>query len=167
MKAFRRALAASVAAVALIAAGCGDDNGDGGESLSAEDYAAEIQGILDPVGPELQQIGGELSQLKDSQTEQIAAGLEESEGVLNDAIAEIEGVEPPEDAAEAQDQLVAAMEGFVSETEKFREAVLDGNARQQATAFQQAGLDFQTELQEAVSSYQEAGIQVGPSAGGE
>jgi hypothetical protein len=163
MRLLKRGLPATLAATALIAAGCGgDDDGDGGgEPLSADEYTTQITEILTPVGPELQEIGGEISELEDSQTDEIAAGLEETEGVLNDAISEIEGLEPPEDAADAQDQLVTAMEGFVSDTADFREAVLDGEAREQATAFQEAGLEFQTALTEAVASYQEAGIEVG------
>jgi hypothetical protein len=168
MRLLKRGLPATLAAVALIAAGCGGDDDDGGgEALSTDEYTTQISEILAPVGPELQEIGSEISGLEDSQTEEIAAGLEETEGVLNDAISEIEALEPPEEAADAQEQLVSAIQGFVDDTAAFREAVVDGQAQEEAPAFQEAGLEFQSALQEAVTSYQDAGIQVGPETSGE
>ena len=166
MRLFKRGLPAMLVAVALIAAGCGGDDDDG-EPLSADEYTTQISEILAPVGPELQEIGGEISGLEDTQTDEIAAGLEETEGVLNDAISEIEALEPPEEAADAQEQLVSAMQGFVDDTASFREAVVDGQAQEEAPAFQEAGLEFQSALTDAVASYQEAGIQVGPETTGE
>ena len=81
MRLIKRSALTAIAAAALLAAGCGgDDEHSGGEPLSPEAYGSELTAILTPVGPELQQIGSEISQLEDSQTDEIAAGLEETRG---------------------------------------------------------------------------------------
>lgn len=155
---------------ALLVAGCGgddDESSDSGtetettEALSAEEYSTTVTDALTQFGTEFAALGEAVSDPKSP--EAYVAGVEDIQARLDEIIAELEGVEPPEEAAQIHADLIAAFEDLnesftpVIETAKNAEddpqALIDA-----ATDLQTAALDFQTEANRISQEATEAGI---------
>lgn len=155
---------------AVIVAGCGGDGSSedpaSSEPLSADAYETEVNGILGPLGAELQTTGAALTEAGNDPAA-VAEGLTEVEGVLEEGIGQLEEITPPEEAQEGHENLIAAFEGFRSSLGELREVAEAGDqAELQAAAQELAGaqVDFQEQLQEGLSQLDEAGITIDPSA---
>lgn len=172
---------ALLAAIALIgAAGCGDDDGDDTsseettettEALSNEEYATEVQDVLLSFGESFSALGTEIQQAKSE--EDFSALVGEAESEIQTTIDDFSAITPPEDAQEAHDQILAALEGFAGNLTDVSEAVESGDQTaltDAATELQSAALDFQDELTQAAQSLSEAGIEFegapAPTTGG-
>jgi hypothetical protein len=112
-----RTLALFLAALALLGAGCGDD--------SKDTYSSDLR----DVGQKLQDssVGDELQSVKTPQ--ELAAALNKAAGLLDDAAAELEDLEPPDDAANAHKKLT---EGAHETADAFRQVAAkaeSGNAQ--------------------------------------
>lgn len=158
-----------IAMIAVLAAlvGCGGDSADesGGEPLSTSEYEQQVTDVLAPVGPALQKIGESTSQA--GTPEEAAEGVGEAEEILGDAVADLDAIEPPEEVADAHDQMITAIEGFEAAAADFREVAEGGDeqeALEAAPDFVAAATEFQTELQDVTTQFQDAGIQLGGSA---
>lgn len=162
----KTALVAATAALAI--AGCGgddDDGGDSGEALSAEDYATEIESILTTFGEESIALGTELSSAQTP--EELRSGVADLQALTQTAVDDLNAITPPEDAAEGHDTLTGALEGYLDDIETLASAVESDDpqeAEDAALAFQEAAVDVQSELGEAASQLEEAGIEA-PSGG--
>lgn len=161
-----------LALVGLIAlAGCGSDDStdssdsSSSEALSNEEYAQQAQAILLEFGTNFQQLGTEISNSKDEA--QFADLVNEAEDEIQGAIDEFSALQPPPDAQEGHDQTLSALENFSSKLTDVSDAAESGDKQalqEAATALQQAGLDFQTELTQAAQSLSDAGIELGGSS---
>ncbi len=140
-------------AVGALVAGCG-----GG--LSEDEYREEVEGVLTPLGEELQTIGSETS----SQTtaEGVADGLGEAEGALETGVTDLEELEPPDDLQEPHDALVTAVSDFEEATASAREGAESGDLEAVATEYVTAATDFQQELTDVVQQFQDAGLELQP-----
>jgi len=149
---------------ALLVAGCGgDDEGSddgGGEPLSEEDYAGEIQGILTTFGEESISLGTELA--GSTSPEDLGSGVDSLGEVTQTAVDDLNAITPPEAAAEAHETLTAALEGYLGDIDTLS-SDLDGaspeETQQAALDFQESATAVQTDLAEAASQLQEAGIE--------
>jgi hypothetical protein len=164
-----------LALVGLIAlAGCGgDDSTDAteatdatsSEALSNEEYAEEAQAILIEFGTNFQELGTQISNSKNP--EEFGNLVDEAEDEIQGAIDDFSELQPPEDAQEGHDQVIAAFENFSSKLTDVSEAAESGDEQalqESAQALQEAAVDFQTELTQAAESFQEAGIDLGGSS---
>ena len=73
----------------------------------------------------------------------------------------------PTEAQEGHDQVLAALEDFSSKLTDVSDAADSGDKtalQDAATALQEAGLDFQTQLTEAAASLEDAGVSLGGSS---
>ncbi len=162
----KTALVAATAALAI--AGCGgddDDGGDSGEALSEEDYATEIESVLTTFGEESIALGTELSSAQTP--EELRSGVDDLQALTQTAVDDLNDITPPEDAAEGHETLTGALEGYLSDIETLASAVESDDpqeAEEAALAFQEAAVDVQSELGEAASQLEEAGIEA-PSGG--
>lgn len=154
---------------ALLVAGCGGDDDEASDSgteteteaLSAEEYSTTVTDALTQFGTEFAALG---EAVKDPESpEAYVAGVEDIQARLDEIIVELEGVQPPEEAAQIHADLIAAFEDLnasftpVIETAKNAEddpqALIDA-----ATDLQTAALDFQTEANRISQEATEAGI---------
>ena len=156
-----RLLVFATLATGLLVAGCGGDDDDGGGELTAEEYATEVRGVMEPLGEELQALGDVTRE--SANADELAGNLSDAEDLLAGSVEELEALEPPEEAAGAHDAVVAALADFQAATADFREEVeaTDGQVGAEAQqAFQQAAVQLQTDLTDAVSQLQEAGVDL-------
>ena len=139
-----------VLVLAVAAAGCGSET---------EDYADQLRDALTPLQADLQQIG---EQEPDS-PQQVADSFEAIEKSLDEAAAEIESLDPPEDAADAQRNLVAAIEGFTADLGRLRSQLQGASIEEALSTLPEilpAVTQFQTELEDVERQFEDAGIDV-------
>jgi len=159
-----------LALVGLIAlAGCGgdDDSTTSDEASSSEEYATQVQEVLLSFGSSFQALGTEISAAKDP--DEFASLVDEAEGEIQTAIDDFSAITPPEEAQEAHDQILAALEDFSSKLTDVSDAAASGDKaslQSAASELQAAGLDFQQQLTEAGEKLTEAGVGVGESTTG-
>lgn len=150
-------LATGLLAAGLLAA-CG---GDG-----KEDYAQEVDEVLEPLGEELTTLGETIGQSKDAAA--LAAGIGEAQDKLNQAAADLEAIDPPSDVEDINADLVAAVSGFADDLGAAREAAEsdDPAALQAAIAELPAqAQEFGTELTDIRERAIDAGVPI-PEADG-
>lgn len=174
-----------LALVGLIAlSGCGDDESSDSTSTSAEstatdastestatdagsdDYGGQLTTILTTFGTDFQALAPEISGAKTP--EDFNTLVDEAETGIQTTIDDLSALEPPAEAQEGQDQLIAAFEGFSSSLTGVSDAAASGDkaALQSAAAdLQTAAQTFTTDLTEAAQSLQAAGVSVGSAAG--
>jgi len=146
----KQAIVGAFAALMLVA-GCG-----GG--LSEEEYQQEVEGILEPLGTRLQEIGNQ--QVDPNSLDDVAAQLGEADTVLQDGIDDLEGIEPPEDLQAPHDRMIGALETFEQATADAETAAEDGDAQAIVQDYPAAATEFQAELDETVQDFQDAGLDV-------
>lgn len=142
-----RVLTLCLAALALLAAGCGGD--DGGDK---EDYEREVR----EVGATLERTFGELgSSISGSgSAEQAAEQLEEGAGSLDQAAADFREIDPPSEIESSHNEIVAGLEALADEFRRGAEAAEGGDLSEL--------LEFAQGLQgsEAVQQITEAGNEI-------
>jgi hypothetical protein len=160
-------LLAVLAALGLSAgllAACGGDEDDDG--LSNEEYAAEIQTVLEPLGENLQSLGATISQAQE--TEALAEGVGEAQAELEEAAASLEEITPPEGVEQVHADLISAISGFADTLEATRDAAeRDNVAELQAAAAELPGeaQEFAAELQRIQQEAIDAGVPISPEEG--
>lgn len=155
----RKHVVAGVLAIGALVVGCG-----GG--LSEDEYREEVEGVLTPLGEELQTIGTETS----SQTtpEGIAEGLGEAQGALETGVGDLEEIEPPDDLQEPHDRLVASLSDFEQATAEALEGAESADSadspelQEVATEYVTAATEFQQEVTEVVQEFEDAGLELEP-----
>jgi hypothetical protein len=150
----KRKTALLAAAAAIAVAGCG-----GGDELSEEDYATEVEDVLTTFGEESVALGTELSSA--TSPDQLRSGVDELQALTQTAVDDLNDIEPPEDAAEGHETLTGALEGYLADIETLAAGVEGDDpeaAQEAALKFQEAAVDVQSELAEAASQLEEAGI---------
>lgn len=115
-----RVLTLCLAALALLAAGCGGDDGS-----NKEDYEKEVRAV----GATLERTFGELgSSISGSgSTEQAATKLEEGAASLDKAAADFRDIEPPSEIEASHDKIVSGLEGLADEFRKGAKAAEGGD----------------------------------------
>lgn len=162
-------IAGMIMAVALLA-GCGDDDEsdtsaettEESAALSEDEYRTEVEGVLTPLGEELQTIGSDTS--TQTTPEGVADGLADAEAALETGITDLEAIQPPENLQEPHDRMIAALRQFQEATATAREGAESGDIQAIATDYVQAATDFQAELTEVVQDFQDAGLEIEPGA---
>jgi hypothetical protein len=153
----RRPIVAALAIVALALAGCGDDGGGG-----SDDYASQLTAEMQSLGGDLSTLGAMASSSQSE--EELVSTLDQAHQNIQDSIATIQGLEPPSDAQQAQDDLIQALEDFDAAIVRTRDAVDSGDfgAVQQFPADAQT---FASDISEVVQEYQDAGVAIRPPSG--
>jgi hypothetical protein len=149
----RKHVLAGVLAAGVLVAGCG-----GG--LSEEEYQDEVEGVLTPLGDELQTIGTDTS--TQTTPEGVAEGLGEAEAALETGVADLEEIEPPDNLQEPHDALVEAVSTFEQATADARTGAEEGELEAVATEYVTAATDFQQEVTEVVQQFEDAGLELEP-----
>jgi ABC-type transporter Mla subunit MlaD len=153
----------TLAATALIAAGCGgDDGGDGGGELSKEDYAGEVRDVLEPLGTELQEIGDVVRESSDA--EELADNVRTAEDEIQGAVDDLESIEPPSEAQGAHDLLVGALNRFNDALKALSDAADSEEVERIVSTAQElppAVGELRDELEEVREALGNAGIDVG------
>jgi hypothetical protein len=154
---FRHGLVGSLVAAALVA-GCGGE-------LSNEEYQGEVEGVLEPLGEELQRIGTETTM--QTSPEEVAGGLGEAEDTLDTGITDLEEIEPPGDLEEPHDRLIGAFESFRDATTEAREAAEENDQEALLSEYPAAATEFQSEVADIAQEFEEAGLELDPQPSGE
>jgi PBP1b-binding outer membrane lipoprotein LpoB len=129
----------AVAAVALIAAGCGDVE-------EQNDYVDQVNALQTELVSEVTAV---VSGTPPSNAQQAADVAGELGDVFNDSADDIEAVTPPEEVADLHAELVAKIRDIADQINAAEEAFTSGNAQeaaQAATELQSATNSAQTEL---------------------
>jgi hypothetical protein len=145
-------LGALLLSASLVAA-CGSDE--------KEDYAQQVEEILNPLGEELQSLGDELSASTDP--DQLASGISEAEDTIDQGISDLEAIDPPEDVQQVNDDLIAALQSFNDELASVREAAESGDLEQlqkKALALPDAAVKFQEDLTDIQNAAIDAGVPI-------
>lgn len=166
----------------LAFAGCGGDDDESTsavESSTTESASTATDASSDPAADEFGQelgsvLGESIAGLSSLQTisqaktpEEFTGQIEEADTQIQTTIDDLGALEAPEAAQGAQDQIIAAYENFSEKLSGVGDAVAseDKNSiKQAASDLTVAGTDFQSDLQSAAQSLQEAGVTV-PSGG--
>lgn len=156
-----RVLTLSLAALALLAAGCGGDDGS-----SKEDYEREVQ----TVGDTLQRTFGELgSSISGSgSTEQAATKLEEGAASLDKAAADFRNIDPPSEIEDSHNKIVSGLEALADEFRKGAQAA-EGGDLQELLQFAQGlqGSDAVRQVTEAGNDIESKGYDFNTSTNGD
>lgn len=147
------ALLAAVLLCAGLVGACGSDD--------KEEYAQQVEDVLNPLGDELQTLGDELSASTDP--DQLASGIGEAEASIDQGISDLEAITPPEGVEQVNEDLIAALESFNDELASVREAAESGDLKelqQQALALPGAAVTFQDELAEIQNEAIDAGVPI-------
>ena len=118
-----RVLTICLAALALIAAGCGGDDGS-----SQEDYEREVRSV----GQTLERTFGELgSSISGSGSAKEAAGkLDEGAASLDKAASDFREIDPPSEIEDSHNQIVSGLEALADEFRKGAEAAQSGDTQE-------------------------------------
>jgi hypothetical protein len=108
-----------LAAVGLLAVGCGGSGGSGSSSappLTKAEYQAQLQQISDQIGAELTKTLGTSKKLKQSDIPKLSDALQSFAG-------KIDALHPPTEVADLHVQLVAAMRSLADDLPKMLAAL--------------------------------------------
>jgi len=159
MSFLRTTLAIAALAVPAGVLGCGGGDNGGGEALSAEEYAQQVDDIRQTFAEESTRLGTELQGA--TSAEELDAGVGEIQEVTQTSIDELEALEPPEEAAEEHEALIGVFEEYEGVVADLKEATASGDQ----AAIQEAGSTFQAEagglqpeIEEAITNLEDAGI---------
>jgi hypothetical protein len=115
------ALAAILAVLAVPAlAACGEDTDE------QNDYVDEVNGVTTGLNDELNRIAGEVTSIDNP--EQAADAFASFAEAVRSAAEKLEGIEPPEEVAELQDQLTAEVERLAAEAGNVDDEIREGGA---------------------------------------
>ncbi len=154
-----RGLVLIVAAVAALAVtGCG---GGGGDQLTNDEYANKLQDILTPLGKSL----GKLQATARSTPSQadLTSALDEADTALQTATEQVADLDPPSDAADANDSLEEALSTYEKSVGDTLETVKSGSAKEvkaQAHAFEQTSRQFASSLKQIKGQLASEGVKV-------
>ncbi|MFN8151084.1 MAG: hypothetical protein U0R24_08160 [Solirubrobacterales bacterium] len=146
-------LAVALPASALLA-GCGDSE--------QQRYGDELTAVAEPLNAALIDLGNAIGVA--TSRGQIEAALDRSEGALESAAADLGELDPPEDAAAAQADLIAAVEDFEGEVKTLQRSVRNDGDREFQRALQEFTSDaqaFAVELGDIRSRLGDAGVTIG------
>lgn len=138
-----------------------------GDALSADEYSQQAQTVLVAFGTQFTQLGAKIQ--KSSSPEEFSALVNQAETEIQGVIDDFGALKPPAEAQQGHDQILAALEDFSSKLTDVSDAASSGDKTalaDAATALQQAGVDFQTQLQAAAKSLTDAGINLGGGSSG-
>jgi hypothetical protein len=122
--------ACRVIAIALVAAGCGGDDDDNGNSFK-EDYLAQsgkIDGIGNDVGAAIQASSGQTNT-------EIADAFNDLAIRTKTAVSALQRLDPPDDLADERDALAKALQRGQADLQRVAQAANDGDV----DAFRAAG----------------------------
>ncbi|MGI8460812.1 MAG: hypothetical protein ACR2OC_04120 [Solirubrobacterales bacterium] len=160
------ALIAVIATLALVACGGDDEESTSTatattEEVSADEYEAEANAVLDPLNGELEGAGAAAA--NPDSPEAYVTAIEDVQGVVDGAVADLDAITPPENVAAPHDQVISALEEFGSALDPIKDAAESGD-EQELTA---AALDlapvleeFAAEVTEAEAEFAAAGIEL-------
>jgi len=126
-----------------------------------EDYAKEVESVLEPLGAELQTLGTELSAATNEAG--LVDGLSAAETEIDNAVTELEAIDVPGDVEQVNQDLITAIAGFGDELARVRDAAESGNAASLQTlalALPQVADDFQKELSRIQQAAIDAGVPI-------
>ncbi len=137
-------------------------------SPEAQAYAEGAQQVLLDFGTSFTTLGSKIQASKDEQ--EFASLVDQAESQIQGTIDDYSQLQPPEEAQQGHDQIIAALEDFASKLTAVSDAAASGDKQALQTAAQElqaAGQTFQTQLTEAAQSLQDAGISLqGSPTGG-
>lgn len=150
-----RALLVALVALVTLAAGCGGD-----DALSQQDYQEELGQAATDLSQASQKLGTELTQamVGDGSFEEAADEMTAIRDELNETADDLEGVDPPDDVADAHDRLVDSLRAYSDDLEEIQGKLEDGTEAEITKSF--AGLqnlDSVRELQRAGAELEELG----------
>ena len=119
----RATIAAGLAAVALVAAGCG--------GTSKEDYEGELDQIGESLDEQLTEISRDVQ--SSGSLENAADDIEKGADALDEAAGDFDDIDPPDDAEDAHAKIVDGVEALAGD---FREAADAARANDAATVLE-------------------------------
>jgi hypothetical protein len=153
----RRLALAFILTVPLIAVGCGDDSGGGGD-VSREEYIAQADEFCKKQNAEAEKIGDELEQAatgvesEGELFEKITPKLEEGAQLTKDGVEEFKNIEPPADDQATIDKMYAEMDKQVALLDDIVAAAKDGNT-QKFTQIAEEGETADESLNQMANDY--------------
>jgi hypothetical protein len=121
-----RLLALLMTTIALVAAGCG-----GG--TSKEDYEEEVSKIGDTLEEQFNEIGRDIQSAGDLKN--AAPEIEKGAQALDDTAADLDEIDPPDDASDAHDKIVSGVEDLADDFRAAANAAEAENAQKVLSLF--------------------------------
>ena len=112
----------AIAALALAAAGCGGDDGGGGDRLSKDEYAAQANAICDDFNAEVKAAGPEPQGIKD-----IPPYVDKVKPLFEDGLAKLRKLNPPEDEEETAEEWLDSAEEQIGLLDEIKSAAEDND----------------------------------------
>lgn len=157
------ALLALVLTSLVVVAGCG---GDDEEGLSTDEYASELDAEFETFNREFAELGPAAAD--PASPEAYIDAVTAIQDRVGETVAEIEAIEPPEEAADFQEDLLDAMTGLqdsfgpvIEATEAEDRAAL----QDAAVELQESTADFQREITDLAAQAEEEGYPIESLAG--
>jgi hypothetical protein len=151
---------ATLAALALLAAGCGGGNGggkSGGERMSKSEYEARIQHD----GKEIRDVFKPLS-TPPSSLDALASAIKKGQNKLRDVAADLDGVTPPANVEHDNDVLVSGLRKLADQLEPLRQGAAKGDVRAVQKAVNEIqGSQSLKGAQEATADMKKKGYKIG------
>jgi hypothetical protein len=144
-------LSALICVAALLGAGC--DAGDD-DRLSREEYEQRVEQALDDVQSSLEDVRGSRSR------DDVVDGLSESAEAARGAADDLEDVNPPEVAEDANERLVEALRRLADELDRGAEAAEEGSPTEFLEAARSAGEERREQVEDALRDLERQGIEV-------
>jgi hypothetical protein len=157
---------AALLAFALVAGCGGDDDDDGEDALSAEEYSSQIDAELAAFNEEFASLGQEAA--TPESPEDYLDAVTAVQDRVGETVETLEGVEPPEEAADFHEGLIAAMSDLqasfqpvIDATEaEDRQGLIEAAQELQATT-----ADFAQQATDLAADAEDAGLDIPNLAG--
>ena len=154
-----RTLVLLLSFLALVAAGCGGDDGGGSsegssEALSKEDYIEEINSAQTT----FVDAASNLNLASPESPKAFADSIEELNGSVDQLVTDLEEITPPEEIADLHQQLIDGMEEYGSTISENVEGLRSGDQQKLVQAAQnigEASTEFSTSFTDQVSKINE------------
>jgi chromosome segregation ATPase len=160
-----RRLIALAGASLVVLAGCGGDGGGG--ALSKEDYQKELTAATTQVEKAFTDLGAAFDNVSNEKgsLEDAAGEVGKIQDELNAAADDLDGVEPPENISQANDDLVEGLRQLSEDLEEMKTALEEGDAG----ALSKIGAGFENLesaklLEKATNALEKEGYKLGSDA---
>ena len=148
----RRLALVGIALAAALLGGCGE--------LTAEEYEAEVTGVLEPLFSELEEIGREAA--REGSVEELAADVERAAGAIDAEVDDLDGLDPPGELEEPHRALVDTVGSFGEAVTAAREAAEAGDEQAVTTELPEAAREFEARFAEVTEDFEAAGVEFAP-----
>lgn len=151
-------LFAALMSVALIAAGCGEDEEQAAEPTPQEEYVTQVQDAIAPIATQSEDLVNQATQAR--RINDLSRPLGQAEEVYRQAAQDLEAITPPEDVQDLHEELVTAQEEIADAAAQASRAAERGN-ESGLEGFRSAGDQYRQAAERISQEFEERGYNFG------